>query len=606
MAKQDLEQFDAAIAAYEKFLTKPALAKHELADEIRLRQAICYHAQEKFDQAEKRFAEAAQNKQSPLAEFAMLRRGECLISAGKLPEAAGVFAELLKAFPNGQHISAARLAAGKCQFDLEKYNEAKALLAQAAGDAKASPQQASEAAYYLALTHLKLDQPAEALKVVEPAIGKFAETEMAPFLLSTKADALYDIPDRRGESLPVYQQVLQKYPQHQLAARALYMSAVAAFDVGDYDAAGKFAKSFLDNANFREHELTPHLLFISAEAQLFSGGQTDAGKRQAAEALYRKLVSEHPDSDRAGRAHLRIAWCFSESGKTEEAIKYLEGNADTFKQPQQRAEAELMIGRAHATLSRHEPALAALAKARQHAPDWQRGDEVLLESARSLRAQDNPGDAKARLNELLSKYPQSALRARATFDLGEIARVENDPAEAQRRFTEAANNFGESDLRDPARYALAAVHFQAEEYQQAAAALDQLLTSASDDALRARGLHLRGLTRQRLNQFAPAAEDLKAFLATNPPQEQGLDARFTLALCHIGAKDNAAAIAALNEILSAGADYPRADRVCYELGHALLLEKKPADAASAVAQLAPKPPARPLGATSICSSISCW
>ena len=588
VAQQELKQIAEAAATYENFLKQPAYAKHELAPEIRLRHGICFYELEKFPEAEKRFGEVATDKDSPFAAFALLRQGQCRMSTGKSAEAASLFAELIKSYPESPHAGAAQLAAGKCYFEDEKYDDVKKMLTPLVSSDKAQPNEVAEAAYYLARTHLKQGKPEEALRVIEPAAQEFGDGDLGPFLLSAKADALNDIPQRRAESSAVYQQVLAKFPQHELAARALYMSAASSYDAKDYDEAQKLAKQFLDNQAYAEHVLRPEALFIAAESSMFNGGQTDLGKRQQAETLYRQLIQQFPENQRAARAHLRIAWCLLEAGKNDETVKYLAGNGSSFQKPQQKAEAFLMTGQAHARSEKFSDALTALDQARKEASNWERGDELLIESAQALRQLDNLGEAKNRLNELLSKFSDSPRRAEATFQLGEIARSESNNAEAVKRFTEVTEKYGDSDFRAPALYALAAAHFQAGEFDKVSGPLDQFLTSTSDDQQQARGQYLRGLVRQRLEQFGPAAEDLAAFLASNPPPEESLDARFALALCHVGAKKYGDAVAVLNQILASDANYRRADLVRYELGHALLAEKKQPEAADAFEQLATK------------------
>ena len=594
VAQQDLGDLEKAAATYERFLKEPANTKHELANEIRLRQGICWYGLKNFPEAEKRFAEVAQDKQSPFAAFALLRQGQCRMETGKSLEAAELFKNLLKDFPESPHALAAQLGAGKCFYEGEKYDDAKQSLSAVVSNQQAQPQQAAEGAYYLALVHLKQGKPDEALKTVEPAIGKYGSGELGPFLFSAKADALYDLPQRRVESAAAYQEVLKKFPEHPLSARALYMSAATSLEAEQFDTAGQLAQQFLVNAAFKEHPLRPHVLFVAAEALLFGGGQQDEDKRQQADALYRQLVAEHPEHERASRAHLRVGWCLLQADKHEEVIKYLSGNESAFAQPEQKAECKLMIGQSNMQLERFDDAIAALDQARSASSDWSKADEVLMESAQALRQLEKLGDARNRLSELLSKHPESALRPQATFQLGEIARSESNASEAIKRFTEVKDKFGDSEFADAALYALAAVHYGEGDFEKAQPVLDQLVSSADDDQLRARGLYLRGLVRQRRDQFAPAAEDLTAFLATNPEKEEALDAQFALALCHVGANKNADAVGVLQQLLSAAPEYPRADRVRYELGHALRAEDKFAEAASVFKELTAKHPQSPL------------
>lgn len=593
VTQQEKQMYDEAAKTFGSFLDKPAFARHELATEIRLRHGICLYEQEKYEEAEKQFAEVAKNEEYALADFALLRQGQCRLETGSKDDAAKLFTDFLKRFPESTYRDAAQLAAGKCYFETDKLDDAEKALSAVARSDKAKPEEQAEAAYWLGRTLLEQGKPEDALKVLEPASQKHAEGQFGPYLLIARADAMYDVPDRRTESAAVYSQFLQKYPEHELAAQATYMSALVALGQDDYKTAREQAENFLKNPAYAEEMFRPTVLFIAGEGYLLGGGQEDEDLRKQAEDFYRQLVENHPQHARVPRALLRIGWCLLEGGKNEEAIKYLTGNIGSIKQPAQQAEAHLMIGRAHARLDRPQEALSHFDQGLQAEPNWGRADELLLESAQALRGVDNPNEAQQRLAQLLSKFNESPLRPQATYQLAEIAHAGGEYDEAIKRFDEVVQKYGDSPLQAPARYGLAAAHFAKGEHEKALQPLDQLLSGTSDDQLRARGQYLRGLARQRLKQFDGAADDLQKFLATKPPEEDSLDARYALALCHVGLEKHNDAEATLQGILADKEDYKHADKVRYELGHALLGQDKGEQAAQAFAALATTHPESP-------------
>jgi TolA-binding protein len=601
--QEEQKQFAEAAAAYDEFLKKPAFAQHELAGEVRLRHGVCLFELKKFPEAEQRFAEVAKIKDFPLADFALLRQAQCQLEAKKHAEAAALFGSLLKDFPQSQYRAAAQIAAGKCYFDADKFAEAQQALTAAAAIKEAKPDEQAEAAYWLGKAIVKQNKPEDALKVIEPAAQQFAAGRFGPFLLCARADALYDIPARRKESAAVYKEFLQKHPQHELAPQALYMAAFAALNENDLPGARQQAEAFLSNAAYAQHELRPAVLFVAAEGYLLDGGQTNAERRQQAETLYRQLVEKHPQHERASRSLLRIGWCMLESGKREEAIKYLGGNLASLKLPEQQAEARLLSGRAHARLDRPQEALAEFEQARTAAPNWDRSDELLFDAGQALRALKNPDEAQKRFTQIISQFTKSPLVPQAIYELGEIAHERKQYDEAIARFGELIAKFDKSGLVPLARYSLAAAYSAKNEPAKALPVLDQLLAGTSNDQLRADGHLLRGQIRQQLEQWEPAIADLNAYLATNLPtadaQEQQrrndakLSAQLDVAACQIGAKKPQDAITTLQAILTAKPDYAKADRVRYELGHALLAVEKPTEAAAAFEALATNHPQSP-------------
>lgn len=596
VAQQEQSDFAAAAATYEEFLKQPRFAQHELAVEVRLRQAVCLGELKRYAEAERRFEEVAAQKTYELADFALLRQGQCRIEQGKKKEAAQVLSSLPQAFPKSSYRAAARLAAGKCFFDAAAFADAVAALRPLAADASAKPDEQAEAAYWIGRCLLAQAKPADALAAVEPAAQKFGSGAFGPYLASARAEALYDMPNRRKDAAAAYDDVLKRFPQHDLAAQAAYMRAVIALADEDFATARRQAEAFLAQKGTESNPLRPTVLFIAGEGALLGDGQKDAAARTQAEAFYRELVEKYPQHNRAARAVLRLGWCGLENGKPQETIAVLSGKAGLLADPEHKAEAQLLIGRAHAKAGRSREAVAAFDMAAAAKPDWTRGDEPLFEAARALRELKQPDEAAKRLDKLASAFVASPLQPQALYQLADIAREQNQPDLAIQRFTQAAKQTANPDIAQAARYALASVLLAKGDAQQAVAELDQLLKSKADAKLLAAGRFLRGLARQQLKQWPPAVEDLTAFLATNPPAAEAGDARYALALCQLGQRKVGDAQATLAALLAADKTHRNVDRIRYEIGHELLAAGKVADAAQMFAALAKDSPQSPLAA----------
>lgn len=596
-AQQELALTQDAAATYQAFLAKPELAQHELANEIRLRLGLSLYDLGKFPEAEKLFTAVVAVPDFPHADFALLRQAQCRVETARHAEAALLFAELTKKFPQSTYLNAAKLAAGKCYYVTEKLNEARATLDPLA---KANQPESAEAAYWFGRTLLKLKDPAAALTALDAAVNTFKTGDFAAYLQAARIDALYELPDRRKETAPLYANFVKQFPEHALAPQSQYMAALAALGQADFAAARTNAEAFLANPKLAPHELRPAVLFIAAEAHLLAAQAGDKTADQArAEALYRELVAKFPQHANVPRSQLRIGWLLLQTNKHEDAIRHLTATLASFTEPDQKAEAQLLIGRGHNAALRFKEATAAFTAALQASPNWTRGDEALILLSQSYRAIDDPVAADAQLKSLLTKYPASTFLPQAIYEIAEIAYQQTKYDEAIARYREFNQKFATDELAPRAAYGLGLAYFAKLDFPNSVSATTSLLTRYAQAEVAPSGQYLRGLANQRLMQFAPAVQDFTAFLATKPQGDELLDARYALALCQIGLKQFPQATVSLNALLADKPDYAHADKVYYEMAHALVAQEKAAEAATAFAAITTKLPESPL-------APECW
>ncbi len=147
------------------------------------------------------------------------------------------------------------------------------------------------------------------------------------------------------------------------------------------------------------------------------------------------------------------------------------------------------------------------------------------------------------------------------------------------------------------------------DYEPAVKSLDQLISHPPMDTLAAadlvpRARYARALARQQLKQYAPAIEDLQAYLATaaastDKATAEKSDARYVLGLCQNGLGKSADAEATFRALLSDDPRYSGADKVLYELAWALRSQKKDDVAVETFARLAKEHQDSPLAAESL-------
>lgn len=594
ITQQELELPAEAAKTFKAFLDKQEFTKHELANEVRLRWAMCLHDQGQADTAAAQFEQLANAKDFPFADFALLRLGQAKLEASKWLEAAQTLAVMPQRFPQSPYKNEALKTAGRAYYEAGKLPEAEATLKPLAGGTDAI---AAEASYWLGRTQLKKNDAAAALQTLEAAGNRFKAGEFVPYLRLARIDALYEITDRRQETPPLYEAFIKEFPQHPLVTQATYMAALGALGTEQLAKARQFSEALLKTPEFAQHPLHPAVLYIAAESQLLES-PNDAATGARAEPLYRQLVSKYPQHANAGRAHLRIGWILHTAKKYAESTAYLKGIVGNLDKSEQQPEAQLMIGRNYAAENKHPEATAAFEVALAANAKWNRADEVLLNAAQSYRSRQDLKSATDRLHRLVQEFAESPLRGQALYLLGDLAQSQNQHDAAIKAYTQVAQQGAEGAYYQPALYGLGAVYFSQEKYPESKTWLDKVV-AGGDEKLKQRGHYLRGLVQHRLKQYAPALVDLNAFLSSKPESEEALNARYTLALCHIGQKQFTEASQALTQLLQAKADYVHADKVYYELGHALLAQPdKEAEAAEQFRRLAETLPNSPLAAES--------
>ena len=132
-----------------------------------------------------------------LAADVTMRRAAALMELKQYAEAAALYASVPIKWPQSKLLAAANLAGGKCYYLAGDFAAARKLLEQvvaAGGDS------AGEAAHWLVRSLVKEGKPAEAIAALEKMLPQLEQGSQTAQLMMDQADAVYDIPDRRGES----------------------------------------------------------------------------------------------------------------------------------------------------------------------------------------------------------------------------------------------------------------------------------------------------------------------------------------------------------------------------------------------------------------------
>jgi len=592
-AQEGLKKYTAAVVTYRRFLK--AHGKRPEATEISLRLGLCLFRQEKYAESQPLFAQAAAVKDFPQADLALLQQGHAMRQQQKLAEAAAVFESLPKKFVKSSYTAEALLAAGKCRFGVADYAKAQQALLPVVADPKLV--EAAEASTWLGRTLVKLKKPADAVVVYDKAIASFSKHPRLPELVYFRGEALYAQPEKRAAAAAGFLEFTGKYVDHQLAASALYMSALAHLQIDKPTESLLSVTKFLGDAKRAKHELRPEVLYVGGQAYLL-GEKPDWAK---AEALFRGLVSEYPKHQHVPAATVRIGFCLYRAEKFDPAIAHLVGAIPGLSDPNLKAEAGLLVGRSHQVSKRPAEAIAAFRAAVAAAPKWERVDELLYVLGATLKDDAKLDPAVVELNKLQNQFPKSVFRDRALYELGDIARIQKKHDPAVVLFKKVLAEFPKSDVAPLAQFGLGAALFEKEEFKPAEVALQQLVAKFATHPIVGQGRRLRGSCLRELKDFAGAVTELQAYLAHKPPPaaEEAADARFEMALCQVGLKQHKPAIATFNAVLKDQPKFSQKDNLLYELAFAYQSTDQVPQALATYRRLVAEVPTSPLVA-------ECW
>ncbi|MGE0609803.1 MAG: tetratricopeptide repeat protein, partial [Pirellulales bacterium] len=579
VARQELGQHQEASDAFANFLRTHD--KHPLLTEVRMQYAQSLFALGKYEEAVKWFANTAGTAGFNHADFSLLQQAHCNYQLKKFPEAVALFTSLPTKFPESPYITEAWLAGGKAAYSAGTYPAARESLAKvlpAGGDA------AGEAAHWIARSWLKESNPAEALKAVEPLVGQ--PGTFAAQLAMDQADAVYDLPDRRKESVALYAAVAAKFPTDSNAPLATFNAAGAALDVQDYADALVHVAAFLKT--FQGHNLEPDAQFIAADAHM------QLQQYAEAEAIYAALAEKYPQHQDVEQWRVRRGLALYLQKKYPETIAALSPAIPQLKTPALLAEANYLLGSSQIEVQQYDPAVKSLEAALKADPAWRQADETQLALAAAQRALDKLPEARATLTALIGQAPNSPVLDRAWSRFGDYAYAQADYKGAATAFQVVIDKYPQSPLLAYSMHGLGLAQLAQNDFAAANQTLSDMLTKFPDHALASKARYNRAVARQQLKEFTPAIEDLDAFLKDEPAGPLRSNARYLLGLCQAGLDKQAEAAETFRGVLTDDPMFANADKAYFEMAWSLKAINKEAEAAAAFGELAAKFPSSPL------------
>lgn len=413
------------------------------------------------------------------AADAMERQAFSLYGAGAYAEAAQVYQSLPRRFPESPLLADTQLAAGKCLVLAGKTQEAAILL-----DAiwRTQPTQANaEAAHWLVQTLLKSKEYGQVAQVAQQALDTRPEERWSAALQMALADALFETPNRRQDSLGVYRGLARQQGRSALGQQASYLAAHTAMELKDHALALQLAGDFL--RAFPDHQLATEARLIAAEAA------AQVGQDQDAIARYRQLLDTVPRDSRASDWTLRLASLLRKQQDWNGVAQLLDSRLDTL-QGAAHDRALMILAEAHRQVGDAQSATADLTRLIQHGRDKNRTARALYQRGELRNKAGDPQGANQDFVQLVRSYPKHDLAPYAMYAVAsnQIAADQLAPAESTLRKLLASYTQGPVGK---ARYLLASVLQQRGQYDEVLTLLDQAEAPA-DQKLYLRGMSLAG------------------------------------------------------------------------------------------------------------------
>ncbi len=578
-----------ATATLERFAKE--FPQHELAADVAIWRADLATKAGRHADAEQVLGQLVAAK-GPRSAEALDRLGNARWNQKNWPGAAEAFTRLVAEHGSSPLAAQARVAAGRALVEAGKPGEARPLLEQAA--AGPGPE-AIEAAHRLALLELAAKQPAKAVDIAAKAVAAAGSRPgVEPTLLLRleldRADALWEIPDRRAEAAAAYAALADKHPDSPVASTALSMTALALLEAKKPAEALARADAYLaKHAQTATADSVNDVRAIRGEALLGMGRAADAAK------AYADLVAANPQAPRRPAWQLRAGAALAADRQWQPAHATLAAAAAGLT-GEQRAEALLLDASALVELKQPGEAVKLLAVIDREQPKWARRDEALLLQVRALREADDKAAALAVAERLVKEFPAGANGDVAWFRLGQLRQDAGKPDEALAAFAEALQRAPDGSRAPWALLASGWCHEAKGRLPEAIKAWSDLLARHPQSAAAASALLARSDARLRSGDFAGGQADAGKLLADAREGRAKLDAaavgeaRLLEGLCLAGQKQYAPATAAFQQLLQEQPQFAAADRVLFELGVAQSLAGKGADAAATFATLVEKFP----------------
>ncbi|MFO7946750.1 MAG: tetratricopeptide repeat protein [Armatimonadota bacterium] len=314
--------------------------------------------------------------------------------------------------------------------------------------------------------------------------------------------------NRHREAVTYYTSVLQA---HNDAAWAPEVAFALGEVYVDHTQIVRAVEAFVDLADtYPESELAPDALFTAAELRY------EQSNFSASSRLYERLIEEHPQCDLTDEAHYKLGWSLLKMQERTAALEHFLAAVERSDNPAVAADARLQAGYIYMHNEQFDNAIEMLKPGIQNESDQQLPSMLHL-LAEAYASVDQSAEAVTVMERLTTDFPeyayiqQSRLRlAQMYADIEEYekaAAILNDLRKAEDR-----------QLSHKATMELAEIKRASQQFEDAAELYLTVADGTHDDELAARALYRAGTTYQRMGDAEQAVELYRRLLRDYPEQ----------------------------------------------------------------------------------------
>lgn len=573
-----LEQFKDALPAFDAYVKRNDTEQDKLAAAYFRRSKARAALGENEKAAEHYQAFAQKFPTHELAPAARYWVGECLLRAGKLPEAKTAFETALKLKRGDAYEPYCEYGLGCSLQALNKHAEA-APHFEAVVQRFAKEEFAPDAALKLAECYDSLGRHDDALKAYDVLQQKFAG-KLSVELLMGRAWAFY----HKGElekAEPLFTRVAKEHPEHPMAQTASYNAASALFNLGKHkdalprfgalaDAKGEYALPSmywkgrcllkLDKAKEsvglfqtvagKEGEYQANAQFALGDAFYQLGDLENAAK--AYEALAQKL----PKHDLADDALQAAATVSSEKGDNDRAFALATRLIQQYPKSPLKDRAQFLAGESLFRQDKFPQADAAFKAILNGKAEGVEKDVILYKLAWCAAGQKQLDPASKLFQRLVKEYPKSKLAAESLYMAGKLVTDLGRHKDARALYVECIRSYAGQPAAENAAYAIALAFFSEQNWKQASAGFESFIKSHPKSELQPVAWFYLAESRLADGDYPGGRAAYDTVVQKHPQSEVAPQAAYGRAWCFREQEELQKAAAAFEE---AAAKFPKAE-----------------------------------------------
>jgi TolA-binding protein len=542
------QDWDLALKKY-----RPLTGHKQIGPEAEFRVGECLYNLKKYDDAIKVFKSVyKKNKKTYLAPEALYGVGMCYIALQDWKRAEEyIFTKLAGEYPGYKYAKKTLVAEGILLFGKGDYKSAVEKLVDV--DTK-------EGLFYRAKSYFALKKYLESLQSYKELIELYPESDLAKFAYYGMGDVLYFSGDFKG-ALYRYEIFLRKYPRSELKDYAKFKLAVCYHNQGDFLTAMEYLKPLLVH---KDRFLASHSNYVM--------GQSHQGMEHYDDAIvaYQRVSTSYPNQRVAALASLRLGRAYTLKGDSTQALIVFKQLSTLYRTGDFAGLGDYLAGSNLYLSGRYEEALDHF----KHIVDYYERSQLIDASfAMLLRTYNRLANYEMSIaigNPLLTKIPfrkEGNWYARGVFYLADAYYYKEIYEKSKPYYQEVVEKYSEPTTIAAALTGLGWNLIHETRYNIALENLQRVVSSYPSDTSAVISAQFGiGVAHFNSQEFMKALDAFEALQKTFPEYPTSAKALFYAGKCYYALEYYARSLKTWETVLAQYADHPIAADAAFEIG----------------------------------------